>query len=71
MGRGALIMATVPNHYRSVTNGRPAHEGVTIQSATALWLSTVPVDWPVSGDESRIAHGYIGMRHAQGCLWAA
>lgn len=44
-------------------NERNAHATVTIQAATNLFNSD-GVDWPVSGDESKLAFGYYGMRQA-------
>lgn len=40
-----------------------AHEVVTAVDANNLYRAD-RLDWPVSGDESRRAHGYIGQRRA-------
>lgn len=42
---------------------RPAHESVTALAATKLHRRD-GVAWTVSGDETRLAHGYVGMRKA-------
>lgn len=56
--------------YRSVTNGHPAHLEVTATDAASQWANSLaPIDWAVSGDESRLAYGYLGMRGVRGVLW--
>ena len=45
------------------TGQRAAHEAVTIGAADDMYAVS-GTDWPTSGDETVIAHGYIGMRRA-------
>lgn len=53
-------MAIMENTYRPQ---RPAHDEVTPRAANKLFSDT-GIDWPVSGDESRVSYGTIGMRRA-------
>lgn len=55
----------LPNVYRS---DRPAHIDVTADSATSLYAAN-GVDWPVSGDETVRALGYVAVRRATVNLW--
>lgn len=56
---------------RIATGQRSAHETVTASAASDLFDAT-GTEWPVSGDETVIAHGYIGMRRARSVdLWAS
>lgn len=51
-------MSKMVNTYRP---GKPAHDTVTLAAADNLWSANA-IDWPVSGDDTRLGHGTIGMR---------
>lgn len=49
---------------------RAAHAWVTAHAATELY-NRDGIDWPVSGDESRLAYGYLMARsHRITSIWS-
>lgn len=54
---------------RMMQGERAANANVTLAGAAKLW-NRDRVDWPVSGDESRRANGYI-RRGSSNSLWTA
>lgn len=48
---------------RILLKERAAHESVSVGAADNLFRRD-RIDWPVSGDESLLAHGYVGLRKA-------